>query len=67
MDEQLRRFVRCLEKDEWPGYRHPDQPDKDLAFTVRVCQELGIHSGSTREMGSRDCDDEKRGEIPGLA
>lgn len=27
-------FVRCLEKDDWFGYRHRDQLDKDLAFKV---------------------------------
>lgn len=27
-------FVKCLERNEWPGYRHRDQPDRDLAFKV---------------------------------
>jgi hypothetical protein len=27
-------FVRCLEKNDWYGYRHKDQIDKDLAFKV---------------------------------
>jgi len=29
-------FTRCLERGEWPGYRHRDQPDKDLAFQVQL-------------------------------
>lgn len=31
-EKAARMFVRCLERNDWPGYRHPDQPDRDLAF-----------------------------------
>ena len=27
-------FDRCLNRNEWPGYRHPNEPDRDLAFQV---------------------------------
>jgi hypothetical protein len=31
-ERAARIFTRCLERNEWPGYRHRDQPDKDIAF-----------------------------------
>jgi hypothetical protein len=31
-ERAARMFVRCLERNDWPGYRHRDQPDRDLAF-----------------------------------
>lgn len=27
-------FARCLQTDEWPGYRHRTDPSRDLAFQV---------------------------------
>jgi hypothetical protein len=27
-------FAKCLERNDWPGYRHPDSPDNDRAFQV---------------------------------
>jgi PDDEXK-like uncharacterized protein DUF3799 len=33
-ERAARLFTRCLERDDWFGYRHPDQQDKDLAFKV---------------------------------
>lgn len=29
-------FAKCLARDEWPGYRHPDMPDADASFTVEM-------------------------------
>ena len=29
-------FARCLETNEWPGYRHPNDPDRDMAFQVQL-------------------------------
>jgi hypothetical protein len=50
-ERAARMFVRCLEREEWPGYRHPDQPDKDLAFKsglpnyayTTIDQRLGVY------------------------
>lgn len=33
-DRAARLFVRCMEKNDWYGYRHKDQPERDLAFKV---------------------------------
>lgn len=33
-DRAAKLFIRCLERNDWYGYRHKDQPDKDLAFQV---------------------------------
>lgn len=33
-ERAARIFARCLERNDWPGYRHRDQPDKDIAFKV---------------------------------
>ena len=27
-------FDRCLQRGQWPGYRHKDDPDHDRAFRV---------------------------------
>jgi PDDEXK-like domain of unknown function (DUF3799) len=27
-------FMRCLERQEWPGYRDPTAPDRDGSFTI---------------------------------
>lgn len=50
-ERAARIFVRCLERDEWPGYRHRDQPDKDIAFKVglpnysyiKIDERLGVY------------------------
>jgi hypothetical protein len=35
-DRAAERFARCLERRDWPGYRHPDKPDHDLAFQCDI-------------------------------
>jgi hypothetical protein len=33
-DRAAKIFARCLAKNEWPGYRHANAPDQDMAFQV---------------------------------
>lgn len=33
-ERAARLFAKCLERNDWYGYRHKDQPDRDLAFQV---------------------------------
>jgi hypothetical protein len=35
-DRAAKIFARCLETDKWPGYRHANAPDRDLAFQVGI-------------------------------
>lgn len=35
-DLAAERFADCLKTDDWPGYRHPNKPDRDLAFQVSL-------------------------------
>jgi hypothetical protein len=35
-DRAAKIFARCLEAGEWPGYRHADEPNRDLAFQVGI-------------------------------
>jgi hypothetical protein len=32
----VRLFARCLERGDWPGYRHVDTPDRDRAFVLEL-------------------------------
>ena len=41
-------WARCLERNEWPGYREPEQPDEDRAF------EIGLPPWAQRELEARD-------------
>jgi hypothetical protein len=49
-ERAARIFVRCLEKNDWPGYRHVAVPDRDIAFKVglpnysyiKIDERLGI-------------------------
>lgn len=34
--EAIRMFARCIERNEWPGYRQESTPDRDTAFILAL-------------------------------